>query len=190
MRLSFLTSHAVRLAVAATFVLASNTLAAYPEAVDTPQSAQAVAPTVDVTLNANGELRGYVVDGQGVPARQVEIELTTPAGDTVTATSDHKGRFGYTGLCGGAYQLETAKGVILCRAWTAKAAPPQSAATLLVVHDSTISRGQWSPAPEVNNFVGRMKRVMANPFAVATIVGASVAIPVAVHNANKDDSSS
>jgi len=171
-------------------MLASTTFGVGPEVSAIANQTQSLPGSVDVTLTTGGQMHGYIVDGQGVPARNVEVTLTTPAGQAVVTSSDDKGRFGYSGLQGGAYELETAHGVILCRAWTAKSAPPRSAATLLVVHDNAIIRGQWSPAPEVNGFVGRMKRVMTNPFAVATIVGAAVAIPVAVHNANKDDSSS
>jgi hypothetical protein len=146
--------------------------------------------SVDVTLVAGGVLQGYVVDAQGVPAAEVEVQLTAPNGQFVVATSDAKGRFGYRGLEGGAYQLETEYGLVNCRVWTAQAAPPRSAATLLVVHDEQVARGQRPAPPQLNGFVSRMKRVMTDPLAVALIVGAAVAIPVGVHNANQDDNPS
>lgn len=145
--------------------------------------------SVDVTLTVGGVLRGYVLDAQAAPVANVEVRLTAPDGQQVATRSDDRGRFGYQGLRGGAYQLETEQGVVLCRAWTADAAPPQSAATLLVVHDEQAVRGQWHAPPHVNGVVGRMKRVMTNPFAVAAIIGAAVAIPVAIHNANRDNAS-
>ncbi|WP_425398093.1 carboxypeptidase-like regulatory domain-containing protein [Aeoliella sp.] len=147
-------------------------------------------PSVDVILASGGVLHGYVVNASGAPVGNVEVKLTSPAGEVVAAKSDEKGRFGFRGLQGSGYQLETEHGVVMCRAWTAKAAPPKSSATLLVVHDAELVRGQWSAPPGVNNGVSRLKRAMTNPFFVATVVGAAVAIPVAIHNANQDDSSS
>ncbi len=146
--------------------------------------------TVDLILAAEGVLQGYVVNAQGVPASNVEVTITTSSGEKVQARSDLKGRFGYRGLAGGTYQLATDHGVVNCRAWHATTAPPRAAATLLMVHDENLVRGQWSAPPGLNSGVSRMKRVMTNPFAVATIIGAAVAIPVAIHNANQDDSNS
>lgn len=183
-------TNSIRLCMAAIMLVAAPAVAVSNETYASDPQSSPVAETVDVTLTSHGEMQGYVVDSQGVPVADVAVRLTTDAGRVIQATSDEKGRFGYRGLKGGAYQLHTDMGVILFRAWTTQAAPPQSAATLLVVHDNTVVRGQWAPDPQVNNFFVRMKRVMSNPFAVATIVGASVAIPVAIHNANKDDSSS
>lgn len=164
-------------------------LAMNPALATHPEPTSPAPMTVDVSLAADGVLRGYVVNAQGVPRPEVEVHLTSPAGNVVATVSDAKGRFGFRGLAGGSYQLETEYGVVLCRAW-AKAAPPRSAATLLLVHDAAVARGQWAAPPAVNGAVSRMKRVMTNPLAVATIVGAAVAIPVAIHNANQDDSSS
>ncbi len=163
--------------------IAADGLAAKPEPVPTIN-------TVDVILGGGGVMQGYVVDAQGVPQADVEITLTTDNREQVTSRSDEKGRFGYRGIEGGSYQLTTEHGVVLCRAWTATTAPPRSAATMLLVHDQDLVRGQWAAPAGVNGAVSRMKRVMTNPFAVAAIVGAAVAIPVAVHNANQDDSGS
>jgi hypothetical protein len=145
---------------------------------------------VDVTLSPGGMLRGYVVDGQGVAATGVAVRLVSPDGQQVDTRSDSQGRFGYQGLAGGSYQLQTEYGEVVCRAWTPTAAPPRSSGSLLVVHDEQLARGQWGPPPAANSFVGQMKETMTHPFMVAAIIGAAVAIPVAIHNANKDDSGS
>lgn len=187
MRNSRLRNLIVRVFTAATMVASQGALA--QTAADENTQAPAV-PSVDVILSSGGVLHGYVVNGSGVPVGNVDVTLTSPAGEVVAAKSDEKGRFGFRGLQGAGYQLETEHGVVVCRAWTAKAAPPKSAATLLLVHDAELARGQWSAPPGVNSGVSRLKRAMTNPFFVATVVGAAVAIPVAIHNANKDDSSS
>ena len=178
----------VRIATAAALVVVPTTLAAQPDG--NVASLQSKSTSVDVILSTGGVLKGYVVDAQGVPTSEVRIALVTASGERISTVSDEKGRFGYRGLENGAYQLETEHGVVLCRAWTATTAPPRSAATMLMVHDEALIRGQWSAPPGLNSAVGKMKRVMTNPLAVATIVGAAVAIPVAIHNADQDDSGS
>lgn len=175
------------------FTAVSMLVAQHATAADRPVSTTepaAAVHTVDVILSGGGVMQGYVVDAQGVPQADVEITLTTEDQEQVATRSDEKGRFGYRGIEGGSYQLTTEHGVVLCRAWTPTTAPPRSAATMLLVHDQELVRGQWAAPPGVNGAVSRMKRVMTNPFAVAAIVGAAIAIPVAVHNANQDDSGS
>ncbi|QDU57414.1 carboxypeptidase-like regulatory domain-containing protein [Aeoliella mucimassa] len=169
-------------------LLTGQQVIAAPPVEQAPQVEEA-ASSVDVALSEGGVLQGYVVDAQGVPAMGIEVKLTAPDGQMVSTISDHKGRFGYRGLAGAAYQLETENGVVACRAWTAEAAPPRAATSLLVVHDDTLVRGQWSAPPMVNHTTGRLKRAFTNPFFVATVVGAAIAIPVAIHNANDDSSS-
>lgn len=178
-------NRAIRLLTAAALLAAPQTLAA--EQLSKPVASPS---TVDVMLASGGVLQGYVVDAQGVPAAEVPITLTTTTGEAVVATSDAKGRFGFRGLEGAGYLLETEHGVVNCRAWTAAAAPPRSSATLLLVHDDQLVRGQWAAPPAVNGSVSRLKRAMTNPFFVATVVGAAVAIPVAIHNADEDNSGS
>jgi len=173
----------LRLAIAAILCMPLQAFAAPSTDAPTP----AGPATIDVTLLAGGVLQGYVVDNQGIAMGGVEIRLIASDAQRVATTSDAQGRFGYQGLKGGAYQLETDHGVVPCRAWTARSAPPRSAATLLVVHDKQLARGQRPAPPLVSDVVGRMKHVMTNPFAVATIIGAAVAIPVVVHNADQDN---
>jgi hypothetical protein len=145
---------------------------------------------VDVTLSPGGLLRGYVVNAQGVAASGVAVRLVAPDGQQVDTRSDSQGRFGYQGLAGGSYHLQTEYGEVVCHAWTSEAAPPRSSGSLLLVHDADLARGQWGPPPAGNALVTQMKETMTHPFMVAAIIGAAVAIPVAIHNANKDDSGS
>ena len=183
--------HSVRLFTAFALV-ASQQVVAAPPVVESPveQAAPTVeAGSVDVALAAGGILQGYVVDAQGVPAIGIQVKLSDANGNVYSTTSDLKGRFGYRGLAGSAYQLETSLGVVDCRAWTADTAPPQSASTLLLVHDDSLVRGQWSAPPAVNGTASRLKRAFTNPFFVATVVGAAIAIPVAIHNSDDDSSS-
>lgn len=187
MRTARLRNTIVRMVTATALVASQGALA---QTTTTQNTESPAVPSVDVVLTGGGVLQGYTVSGSGQPVGNVEVTLTSPTGEVVAAKSDEKGRFGFRGLQGAGYQLETEHGVVMCRAWTAKAAPPKSASTLLLVHDAELARGQWSAPPAVNGGVSRLKRAMTNPFFVATVVGAAVAIPVAIHNANQDDSSS
>lgn len=182
---SITANRALRLLTAAALLTAPQAMA------EDQSNLPAVRPaTVDVMLGNGGVLQGYVVDAQGVPVAKAPITLTTETGEAVVAIADAKGRFGFRGLEGAGYQLHTERGVVNCRAWAAAAAPPQSSATLLLVHDDQLVRGQWAAPPAVNGSVSRLKRAMTNPFFVATVVGAAVAIPVAIHNADEDNSGS
>ncbi len=164
--------------------------------VATPLHALATPPQqtpsthVDIALAPGGILRGYVVDGGGVAVANAEVLLQSPHGQQVATRSDNEGRFGYQGVTGGTYQLATEYGEVACRAWTPQGAPPRSSSMLLLVHDEQIARGQWGPPPTANGLVSNMKGTLSHPLAVAAIIGAAVAIPVAIHNADKDDSGS
>lgn len=189
MRLSRQSLQIVTFSLAALLSLPLGALAAGPSKTSGQQPA-AASTGVDIVLTQGGVLRGYVVNGQGVAVPGTEVKLTAPNGQKVVTKADAKGRFGYQGLAGGQYTLETELGSVACRAWTAKAAPPRTATSLLMVHDAQIARGQWAAPPAANGFVSNMKNVMTHPFAVAGIIGAAVAIPVAIHNSNDDDSHS
>ena len=142
------------------------------------RTAAVVDPQIpDVQLDAAGQLHGVVVDGQGHPMPETRVMLSR-VGEVPNRVSmtDAKGQFRLAALKGGAYQLHTSEGVCVCRAWTAKAAPPGAARSLLVVNDRLVERGQ---RPVRDLFT-------SDPVLVATLVAAVIAIPIAIHKSQDD----
>ncbi len=141
-----------------------------------PLSSAAMAS--DVALSPDGTLRGQVLSpqGQGLAGVHVSVSAgTRDLGSTVTGTD---GRFEVRGLKGGVLLLTAGATQTIVRAWTATAAPPAARSGVLVVAGQSQTLGQsWSG----------FKKVATNPWVIAGVVAAAVAIPVAIHNSNDDD---
>ncbi|MCA9148221.1 MAG: carboxypeptidase regulatory-like domain-containing protein [Planctomycetales bacterium] len=140
-------------------------------------------PTIDIRLDSRGSMRGLVVDGQGRPqgAERVEIIRSGDKQPAQVLATNRTGKFMTEKLRAGSYRLVTSEGVCLCRLWTEQAAPPNAAASVLIVNDSQIERGQ-RPIEELFH---------SDPLLMATVVAAAIAIPVAVHKSrdNRSDGS-
>jgi hypothetical protein len=151
----------------------------------------------DVRLDPQRRFHGAVVDGQGKAVGRSRVTLVrsdvppptttgtassgtdTPgaAVDAISQTTDAQGRFTFADVSAGTYRLETDAGISICRLWTHAAAPPAAASSLLVVNDARIERGQ---RPIRDAFY-------TDPLLMAVIVGAAIAIPIAVHK-SRDES--
>ncbi len=149
-----------------------------------------LVPMIDVELGDRGTMNGLLTDRRGEPVGDMAVALRTAQGIVVPTTTNASGQFAYRGLVGGLYQLETEKSSTMCRVWAPGTAPPESPTSVLLVRSDDVAAGQWSPPGQTNNVVRGFKRVMANPIKASLIVGAAIAIPVAIHNANKDDNGS
>jgi hypothetical protein len=158
-----------------------------PARAQTPANSQAVpasnqaAPTVvDVTLGAEGKLCGFVVDAQGVPMLATDVTVLQ-AGKVVARTkTDALGQFSATNLRGGVYQVAAGQGVTTLRAWETAAAPPAARSAAMVVGSSAVVRGQRP--------FGMLK--MSDALILAAIIGAAIAIPIAVSNSDNAEPSS
>ncbi len=108
----------------------------------TVQKATAKQSVLDVSLDKSGKLTGFVVDAQGKP--QVNESVSVMQGRNVVgkATTDSKGRFEVTGLKGGMYAIQSAKGQTAYRVWTTSAAPKTSKQYAVVVKDNNLVRAQ------------------------------------------------
>jgi len=145
-----------------------------------PQVLMAAQPAqtpniVDVALRDRGVLVGQVVDVSGAPQAKVPVSLQTGQQQLGTATADANGYFAFSGLRGGVYQVVAAEGQGAYRLWTPGTAPPTAQQGALVVAGQDLVRGQGG---------GRLRFWLSNPWVIAGIVAAAVAIPVAVANAN------
>jgi hypothetical protein len=141
-----------------------------------PSRATPLAPTpCDVGLYQGGFLHGTVVDGAGRRKAGAVVRLfqdDTLVGATETNTG---GEFSIQLARGGIYQLVAGDRVMLVRCWAPATSPPSAHQSLLISLEETY-RGQVSPAT----------CSLANPWVIAGIAVAAIAIPVALA-ANRDD---
>ncbi len=136
------------------------------------------ATASDVALSPDGTLRGQLLSPQGRGLPGVHVAVSTGARDLGSTVTNTEGRFELRGLKGGVLTLTAGQSRTTVRAWTAKAAPPAAKGDVLLVAGQSQALGQWSG----------FKKVITNPWVIAGIVAAAVAIPVAIHNSNDDDS--
>ena len=127
-----------------TLLPAQQVLAANPVGPGDPDRAAVAPPVRDVSLQAGGVLRGQVVDKQGQPCTGVPISVSkvgATAAKPIGSQTDGQGRFQFSGLTGGVYQVETAQGSTLCRLWAPNTAPPSAGPAAMVVQGEGPVRG-------------------------------------------------
>jgi hypothetical protein len=130
----------------------------------------------DVALQPGGVLRGQAVDTQGAPAAATRVVLAREGKPVAATQTDAEGRFAFSSVKGGVYQLATAQGGGMYRVWAPGAAPPAAHAEALVIHGQTTVRGGLGGGGGVIGF-------LSNPWVLAGIVAAAIAIPLALdHN--------
>ena len=146
---------------------------------DTPnlQPAANRSVTTDVALSPDGSLRGQAVNGQGRPVPLTRISLQQNDREVATTAADRNGHFLLPGLRDGTYQLVAGQANVTCRLWQAKMAPPSATRAALIVVDGRQVLAQQGP----------LGYWLSNPWIVAGLVAAAVAIPVAIHNNQVDN---
>ncbi len=105
------------------------------------------------------------------------VAVSDGARDLGTTVTKADGRFEIRGLRGGVLTLTAGQTKAAVRAWTPKAAPPAARKDVLLVAGQQQTLGQS---------FGGFRSLITNPWVIAGIVAAAVAIPVAIHNSNDD----
>lgn len=137
---------------------------------------QSLSTPKDVALGAGGSLRGQVVNGQGNPVAGTRVVLVKDSQLVSMVETDRNGQFTASNLTGGVYQIATQEGVGVYRLWAANTAPPAAEQSALLVADGQVVRGQG----------GQLLSFLANPWVLAGLVAAAIAIPLALDD---DDAS-
>ena len=136
------------------------------------QTAQAASPLIrDVALQPGGVLHGQVVNEQAAAQRQTKIAVVHKGKPLTVTETDSEGRFVLTGLEPGIYELHLAEGGGAYRAWAPRTAPPAAEQGVLLVQDGRVVRGMHQ---------GGGFGWLANPWVLAGIVAAAIAIPLAL----------
>jgi hypothetical protein len=145
-----------------------------------PATAARTAPQVaviDVALGQGGALRGQLVDAQGAPLSGATVSVQQNGREVTSTATDGQGNFAVSGLRGGVYQVATANSAGVYRLWAADTAPPAAQQQALLVSGGDAVRGQSQAA-----------RFFTNPWVLAGLVGAAIAIPIAVSNSDRSSS--
>ncbi|HLA86159.1 MAG TPA: carboxypeptidase-like regulatory domain-containing protein [Thermoguttaceae bacterium] len=144
-------------------------------------NAPAAAPKAfDVELQKNGTLVGQVVNAQGAPQAKMPISLSQGDKTIATIATNDRGFFAVSRVPSGTYRVAAGQTQGVYRLWATGTAPPAAQpGTLLVVGKgpAEVARAQ-SP----NGGSGPIGYWLGNPWVIAGLVAAAVAIPVAIHN--------
>lgn len=137
--------------------------------------------TVDVVLSAKGQLHGQVIDSQGHPVDEALVGLRSHGRQVAVATTGTDGRFAVCELRGGLYEVATEHGNTTVRIWAPSTAPPAAQQILMVVSGPNVVRGAFSCCSCV--------RALANPWVLALIATAAIAIPLALDDDDDEPAS-
>lgn len=116
---------------------------------------------IDVALHDGGVLYGQVVNAKAVATANTDVVLFQQDRQIAATRTDRDGRFRFTGLKPGVYQLATPLGTSQYRLWAPHTAPPAAQVAIVVVEDPVV-RGQ--------NGNGALRKA-----AIATGVGIGIA---------------
>jgi len=133
--------------------------------------------TRDVTLGPANELRGQLVDKNGVRLANRIVVAVHSDKSSLQAVSDANGQFRFLKAKPGMYRVASERSYQLCRCWAANTAPPAASQQLLMVEGDQTLRGQ-RPIGEL----------LSGPVLIGLIIAAAIIIPIAVHNSQKSAS--
>ena len=153
------------------------------------QIAQAATRIGDVALQPGGLLHGQVLNEQGVAQPNARVTVVRDGEAIAVANTDERGRFVVSGLSGGVHEIHTNSRGDVYRLWAPRTAPPAAKNAVLIVTGDNVVRsvGGGPPvAPAAPASSGWMKGLgwLANPWVLAAIVAAAIAIPLAVDDAS------
>jgi len=99
-------------------------------------------PVRDVSLNADGQLIGQLLDANGTAQRSSEVQIRRGGRVIATVATNPAGRFAVNNARAGMYQISSGQASAVYRVWTAQAAPPAALTRALLVDNDGVVRGQ------------------------------------------------
>jgi len=153
---------------------------------EAPGSGRGHTPVVtDVALHEGGVLVGQLFNTEGQSLAGIPVAVQYQGREIATTVADANGRFAVGGLRGGTVTLIAGDTSRAFRVWAPGTAPPAAGSVAMAVVGTRVVRGQCCPPCGGCRPIGGLLR---NPWVIATLVGAAVAIPIAL--ADDDDSAS
>jgi len=149
---------------------------AHGQAPASAQAERASIPTtcVDIVLAPGGVLSGQVRDDQTAPCGDRELVLMQVGQETARTITDAQGMFQISGIRGGAYVVSAGAMNVDVRLWTEGTAPPSASNALLLTVPNDVVRGQGAGST--------FWRTVTNPWVSAGLIGAAIAVPIALNN--------
>lgn len=102
-----------------------------------------VKAPADVALQEGGVLTGLVINQQQKPIDGAVVSIRQGNREVAKTVTNKQGKFKVANLKGGVYEVASANGTGLYRAWAAKTAPPKARNNALVVSGAQVVRGQF-----------------------------------------------
>jgi len=152
----------------------------------------------DVALHAGGTLAGQIVSTVGRPLAGARLEIWQNGQPVGEATSGPSGYFAVRGLRGGTYEVAQRGTRRAYRLWAPGTAPPLARQQVLWVDPSeAVVRAQCPPCGNCGHCheccgggrFSRIGRVLRNPWVLAGLIGAAIAIPIGANNHNREPAS-
>lgn len=131
---------------------------------------------IDIELRKGGLLLGQVVEADGKPVAETTVSLRRLGSEVATTVTDRSGYFFVKGLRGGSYEITTDRTRGIYRLWAPNTSPPGAQRGALIVVGGRQVRGQQGP----------IWYWLGNPWVIAGVVAAAVAVPVAIHQNRVD----
>lgn len=136
------------------------------------------AKVLDVRLDGQGGLSGVLLTKSGQPVVGVPAALHGVRQERTTTITGRNGEFHFAGVAPGLYRLRVgADQVLNVRVWEPATAPPNTPERLLVILDSSVTRGQR----RVSDLL-----TLDDKLVVGGMVAAAITIPIAIANSDKD----
>lgn len=131
---------------------------------------------VAIKLAKDGVLHGTAVFANGNPANGETVILGRAGKPIAKTKSDNQGRFKFTLVRPGDYQIATRDSAAFLQCFAFDKAPQESVPQILLSKKAMIARGQQPLS------------VLCHPLLIGLVIAAAIAIPIAVA-ANNDDAS-
>lgn len=135
----------------------------------------------DVALQDHGVFTGTVLDKDGAARAAVPVAVSRQGQVVARTETNAAGQFTVQGLTGGVYEVQTPVGAGVYRLWAPRTAPPAAQTMAMVTPDQSVVRAQMG----LQNG-GSALSWLANPWVLAGVVAAAIAIPLALDD---DDAS-
>ena len=180
MRLSRFLRGCVVAATCSGMMSAQLAQAAGPQVPSPATSPVAAAQTriQDIALKDHGVFTGTVLDEQGTARAAIPVTVSRQGKVVARTETNAAGQFIVRDLSGGLYEVQTPAGSGVYRLWSPRTAPPAALAAATVMPNGSVVRAQLGG--------GGALGWLANPWVLAGVVAAAIAIPLALDD---DDAS-
>lgn len=139
---------------------------------------------VDIKLGDGGLLQGQVSDTSGTPLTGRSVALFHRGIEIARTTTNGQGRFTVGGVRGGMHRLVSGENSRFVRTWTKEAAPPAAKSDAALVVGPAV-RGQIGGfrLPAIHSGLPSIHPIqyLNSPLTVGGLIGAAIAVPVAIH---------